>query len=179
MGIRTVEWNLNSAYLTYEEIEDLEEILKSLSGDDTINITISDSIGTISVYVNSYDIDYTSHSRGRIVLNCRQYGGGEFFDVALLLPIAGIPTQMNAAYQHLVANARELDNDPNNYSTYSPLVYLFANNFHTKTPVDYDRYLWDYYPYQVGMLYDNICIWRALQMYVLSGMPGTAPGVTT
>lgn len=148
MGVVKTTWTIYTDFYSYENLENFTTVIDAYAGDETFSIDISPDIGVISVYVNSYTIEFSEHSTGRLILECVEVGGGELTSLGLLLPTTNIPTRVNALYNHLFANSyTDAGSIPiNAYKSFSTLVYaipyqFIPDHYHPEYPIGISRAL--------------------------------------
>lgn len=94
-------WTLVSAFTEYETIEEWTNFLDSFDGATEFLIFLSDEIGSVVVYCDSYNLIYSTHEKGQLSMECTESNNSEYSQLIDYLITETIPDTLMKAYDFM------------------------------------------------------------------------------
>jgi hypothetical protein len=118
----TIQWQLVSVLTEYVQIQSWVDVIENLGGGVEVLIYLNEKLGTRGFIITGYSVEYATANKGTLLLQAEEIGGGEYRQLAELIPTSGLVDKTWSAYQHIVTYSTS-----NDTPTYAMNIYIPYN----------------------------------------------------
>lgn len=133
-----ITWTFVTRLTPYETIKTWTDFLDSFDAATEFRIFLSDELGSKIVYCDSYNLQYITHDRGQLTMECTESDNSEYVQLKDLLSLSVIPSALQKAVSFIQTWSTNSSETRYRYLSYSPtLPCLYVHpyeNFHTGDP---------------------------------------------
>lgn len=125
-----ITWTLVSPLTDYTVINSWINFLNSFNAATEFLIYLSDDLGSIVVYCDSYNLIYSTHDRGQLTMECTESNNSEYTQLLNYLTTETIPDTLGKAFDYILRFSGNVNTGGYQYFGYPeilPNVYVHPN----------------------------------------------------